>query len=67
MYVVLGHIRFRSRGKSWEMCAGDSLVVDGGIDSEPLVLEPSKVLDLFASFRQDYAGGRLQVALSIRA
>ncbi len=55
VYVVRGHIRFNAQGRSWEMRAGDSLVVDGGIEHEAAAMEPSEVLDIFTPFRQDYA------------
>ncbi|HEY1804971.1 MAG TPA: cupin domain-containing protein [Terracidiphilus sp.] len=55
VYVVSGHILFQAQGKSWEMRAGDSIVIDGGIEHEASALEPSEVLDIFTPYRQDYA------------
>ena len=55
VYVVRGHIRFEAAGKSWEMRAGDSIVVDGGVEHEAAALEASEVLDIFTPYRQDYA------------
>jgi quercetin dioxygenase-like cupin family protein len=55
VYVVSGHILFQAQGKSWEMRAGDSIVIDGGIEHEASAFEPSEVLDIFTPYRQDYA------------
>ena len=55
VYVVRGHIRFQAEGKSWELRAGDSIVVDGGVEHEASAFEPSEVLDIFTPYRQDYA------------
>ncbi len=55
VYVVRGHIRFRAQGKSWEMRAGDSLVVDEGVEHEAAAIEHSEVLDVFTPYRQEYA------------
>jgi len=55
VYVVRGAIRFQARGKTWEMRAGDSLVVDGGIEHEASAMEASEVLDIFTPYREDYA------------
>jgi quercetin dioxygenase-like cupin family protein len=55
VYVVSGHIRFGAEGKSWELYAGDSLAVNGGVEHEASALEASEVLDIFTPFRQEYA------------
>jgi quercetin dioxygenase-like cupin family protein len=55
VYVVSGHIRFQAEGKTWEMRAGDSIVVNGGVEHEASASEPSEVLDVFTPFRQEYA------------
>jgi quercetin dioxygenase-like cupin family protein len=55
VYVVRGRIHFQAEGRSWEMRAGDSLVVDGGVEHQASALEPSEVLDVFTPFREDYA------------
>ena len=54
VYVTRGYIRFQANGKSWKMRAGDSLVVDGGVEHEAAALEDSEVLDIFTPFREDY-------------
>jgi quercetin dioxygenase-like cupin family protein len=55
VYVTRGHIRFEAEGKSWEMRAGDSIVVEGGVEHEAAALAASEVLDIFTPYRQDYA------------
>jgi quercetin dioxygenase-like cupin family protein len=55
VYVVSGRIRFEAGGKSWEMGAGDSVVVNGGVEHEASASEASEVLDIFTPFRQEYA------------
>ena len=55
VYVVRGRIRFQAKGKSWKMLAGDSIIVDGGVEHEAAALEASEVLDIFTPYREDYA------------
>jgi quercetin dioxygenase-like cupin family protein len=55
VYVVRGHIRFEAEGKSWDLCAGDSVAVDGGVEHQASAYEASEVLDLFTPYRADYA------------
>jgi len=55
VYVVRGHIKFQAQGKSWEMHAGDSIVVEGGVEHEAAAFEASEVLDVFTPYRQEYA------------
>lgn len=55
VYVVQGRIRIEAEGKSWEMQAGDSIVVDGGVEHQASALQDSEVLDVFTPFREDYA------------
>ena len=55
VYVVKGHIVFEAEGKSWELRAGDSVVVDGNLDHQASALEDSEVLDIFTPYREDYA------------
>lgn len=55
VYVVRGHIRFEARGRSWEMRAGDSVAVEGGVEHAASAIEESEVLDIFTPFREDYA------------
>jgi quercetin dioxygenase-like cupin family protein len=55
VYVTSGRIRFMADGKSWELGAGDSVVVNGGVEHEATALEASEALDVFTPFRQEYA------------
>lgn len=55
VYVVSGRIRFEAEGKSWEMHAGDSVAVEGGVEHLAAALEASEVLDVFAPYREDFA------------
>jgi len=55
VYVVSGRIRFEAEGKSWEMGAGDSMVVNGNVEHQASALEDSEVLDVFTPYREDYA------------
>lgn len=55
VYVVKGRIRFDAEGKSWEMAAGDSVVVNGNVEHAAAALEDSEVLDVFTPYREDYA------------
>lgn len=55
VYIVRGHILFEAEGKEWNLRAGDSIVVDGGLDHQASALEDSEVLDIFTPYRADYA------------
>jgi quercetin dioxygenase-like cupin family protein len=55
VYIVSGHIRFEAEGKSWDMRAGDSVVVDSNLPHQAYALEDSEVLDIFTPYREDYA------------
>jgi quercetin dioxygenase-like cupin family protein len=55
VYIVSGHIVFEAEGKRWDLRAGDSVVVDGGLDHQASALEDSEVLDIFTPYREDYA------------
>ena len=55
VYVLNGRLRFEAEGKSWEMRAGDSIVVDGGVEHAASALEASEALDIFTPYRPNYA------------
>ena len=55
VYVTRGHIRLEAEGKTWDLHAGDSVVVDGGVEHQASALEDSEALDVFTPYRQDYA------------
>jgi quercetin dioxygenase-like cupin family protein len=54
VYVVKGAIRVDVGGEVFDVHAGDSFVVDGGVEHEARALEPSEVLDVFTPTREDY-------------
>jgi len=54
VYVIAGHLRVDCGGKTFEVHAGDSFIVDGGVEHQAWALAPSTVLDVFTPTRQDY-------------
>lgn len=56
VYVISGHLRFVRDAEVFELRAGDSVIVPGGVEHEASALADSEVLDFFTPFRQDYAG-----------
>lgn len=54
VYVIRGAIRVDVDGEIFEVRAGDSFIVDGGIEHEASALEASEVLDVFTPTREDY-------------
>jgi quercetin dioxygenase-like cupin family protein len=56
VYVVSGRIRFAAGGESRELGAGDSVVVNGGVEHQAWALADSEILDIFTPSRQEYAG-----------
>jgi quercetin dioxygenase-like cupin family protein len=54
VYVVSGAIRADVDGRVIEARAGDSFVVDGGVEHQASALEASEVLDVFTPVREDY-------------
>ena len=54
MYVASGAIRAEVGGRVIEAHAGDSFVVDGGVEHQATALEASEVLDVFTPVREDY-------------
>jgi quercetin dioxygenase-like cupin family protein len=54
VYVVSGSIRVDIDGKTFDVHAGDSFVVDGDVEHQASALEPSEVLDVFTPVREDY-------------
>ena len=55
VYVISGRLRFEAEDKSWEMGAGDSVAVEGGVEHLAAALDESVVLDVFAPYREDFA------------
>jgi quercetin dioxygenase-like cupin family protein len=54
VYVVSGAIRVDVAGRVFDVRAGDSFVVDGGVEHQASALEASEVLDVFTPVREDY-------------
>jgi quercetin dioxygenase-like cupin family protein len=54
VYVVTGAIRVDVDGRVFDVRAGDSFVVDGGVEHQASALEKSEVLDVFTPVREDY-------------
>ncbi|HXC96081.1 MAG TPA: cupin domain-containing protein [Edaphobacter sp.] len=54
VYVVNGAIRVDVDGRVFDVKAGDSFVVDGGVEHQASALEASEVLDVFTPVREDY-------------
>jgi quercetin dioxygenase-like cupin family protein len=54
VYVVKGAIRVDVGGATFDVHAGDSFVVDGGVEHQASALEASEVLDFFTPIREDY-------------
>jgi quercetin dioxygenase-like cupin family protein len=54
VYVVRGALRVEVGGEIFDVSAGDSFVVDGGVEHQASALEASEVLDVFTPVREDY-------------
>ncbi len=54
MYVVSGCVRLQAKAKNWKLRAGDSIIIEGGVEHETAALDNSEVLDIFMPFREDY-------------
>ena len=54
VYVISGVIHVDVAGDIFDVHAGDSFIVDGGVEHQASALEPSEVLDVFTPVREDY-------------
>ena len=54
VYVVKGALHLDVGGEAFDAYAGDSFVVDGGVEHQASALEASEVLDVFTPVREDY-------------
>jgi quercetin dioxygenase-like cupin family protein len=55
VYIVSGRIRFEHPGGVFEVVAGDSFLVPGGVEHQASAQEDSEVLDIFTPMREEYA------------
>ena len=55
VYIVRGRIQFEHPGGTFEVGAGDSFIVPGGVMHQASAPEDSEVLDIFTPMREDYA------------
>ena len=54
VYVVSGHLRVVSAGRTFDVKSGDSFVVRGGVEHQASAIEESLVIDVFTPCRKDY-------------
>ena len=54
VYVVTGHLRCSCGDELFEVKAGESFVIRGGVEHQAWALMPSVVLDIFTPARADY-------------
>jgi quercetin dioxygenase-like cupin family protein len=54
VYVISGRLQFSCGQERFEVGAGDSFVVRGGMEHEARANEASVVLDVFTPVREDY-------------
>jgi quercetin dioxygenase-like cupin family protein len=54
VYVVSGQLSVTVGGECFDVSAGDSFIVRGGVDHQATALEDSIVVDVFTPCRHDY-------------
>jgi quercetin dioxygenase-like cupin family protein len=54
VYVVSGYLKLSCTGKTFDLHAGDSFVVRGGVEHQASAVEASHVIDVFTPCREDY-------------
>jgi len=57
-YLVKGHIRLSIGANEYDVRAGDSWCVPGGVEHGAHSLEDSMVIEVFSPVREDYLPGR---------
>ena len=53
-YVVSGRLAVRAGTETFEVSAGDSFVIRGGVEHQASAIESSVVIDVFTPCREDY-------------
>src|SRR5947209_244235 len=53
-YVISGHLRVRAGEQTFEVRAGDSFVIKGGVEHQAWAIATSVVIDVFTPYREDY-------------
>lgn len=54
VYIISGHLKLSCTGKTFDLRAGDSFVVRGGVEHQASAIEASHVIDVFTPCREDY-------------
>ena len=54
VYVVYGHLKVTSQGRTVDVRTGDTFVVRGGVEHGASAIEDSRVIDVFTPCREDY-------------
>ncbi|MDW5266373.1 MULTISPECIES: cupin domain-containing protein [Acidobacteriaceae] len=54
VYVISGALRVEVGEEAFDVLAGDSFTVNGGVEHQASALEASEVLDVFTPVREDY-------------
>jgi quercetin dioxygenase-like cupin family protein len=54
VYVISGRVRMSCGDETFELGAGDSVMIKGGVEHQAWALAPSVVLDAFTPTRDDY-------------
>jgi len=54
VYIICGHLKVTCGDTSFEVKAGDSFVVKGGVEHQAFAIESSHVIDVFTPRRDDY-------------
>jgi quercetin dioxygenase-like cupin family protein len=55
VYIIRGHLHIVCGESEFDVLAGDSFIVPGGMEHQASASEESEVLDIFTPFREDYA------------
>lgn len=56
VYIVTGQIRITCEGKTFDLRAGDTFLVRGGVEHAAAAVEDSLVIDVFTPCREDFLG-----------